>query len=160
MLFCPKQYRVSLITLLFFALIPLSLRAEILLTVNRLNADVVTYTQDELTKLPSVTIETTTPWTDGLQEFTGVALYTILGDTSPSAVLTLRAINDYSVTIPAVDISSTIPVIAFERNGSLMSVRNKGPLWLIYPFDSETEFQTETAFSRSIWQLVEITVGH
>jgi hypothetical protein len=37
-----------------------------------------------------------------------------------------------------------------------MSVRDKGPLWLIYPYDSKAEYQSETIYSRSIWQLVKI----
>ena len=39
-----------------------------------------------------------------------------------------------------------------------MSVREKGPLWVIYPFDSDPEYQTEVIYSRSIWQLDRIVV--
>ena len=44
------------------------------------------------------------------------------------------------------------------RNGGRMSVRDKGPLWIVYPFDSSEEYQAELIYSRSIWQLVRIEV--
>jgi hypothetical protein len=37
-----------------------------------------------------------------------------------------------------------------------MSMRNKGPLWLVYPYDSNVALQTEAVYARSIWQLVRI----
>jgi hypothetical protein len=73
-------------------------------------------------------------------------------------MIQLRAVNDYVVEMPASAVSAQYPVVAYERNGNAMSVRDKGPLWLVYPFDADISFRTETTFSRSIWQLVEITV--
>lgn len=37
-----------------------------------------------------------------------------------------------------------------------MSVRDKGPLWVIYPYDSDPALQSEVTYARSIWQLVRI----
>jgi hypothetical protein len=34
-----------------------------------------------------------------------------------------------------------------------MSLREKGPLWVIYPYDSDPAYRTEETYSRSIWQL-------
>ncbi len=45
------------------------------------------------------------------------------------------------------------PIIAYLLNGEEMSIRDKGPLWVIYPFDSDADFRSEVVFSRSIWQL-------
>ena len=39
-----------------------------------------------------------------------------------------------------------------------MSVREKGPLWIVYPYDSNIAFQTETIYARSIWQLDRISI--
>jgi hypothetical protein len=38
-------------------------------------------------------------------------------------------------------------------DGKTMSVRDKGPLWIIYPYDSSADYRTEVVYSRSIWQL-------
>ena len=42
--------------------------------------------------------------------------------------------------------------------GAPMSVRDKGPLWIVYPYDQNTDYQSEVVFSRSIWQLNRITI--
>jgi hypothetical protein len=39
-----------------------------------------------------------------------------------------------------------------------MPLRDKGPLWIVFPFDSATEFQRESIYARSIWQLNRIAV--
>ena len=39
-----------------------------------------------------------------------------------------------------------------------MSVREKGPIWVIYPYDHDADYRTDTIFSRSIWQLDRIDV--
>jgi hypothetical protein len=116
------------------------------------------YSIGQLRALPRRVVETSTPWTDGVQVFSGVALGDLLDGVPPEATLILRAVNDYMVSIPVSGIEAEVPVVAYERNGALMSIRDKGPFWLIYPFDAETQYQTETIYSRSIWQLVEIRV--
>ncbi|MDG3042520.1 oxidoreductase [Roseicyclus marinus] len=112
-----------------------------------------------LETLGTVVIETSTIWTDGLQTFEGVELVDLL-DAIMAEGSSLRAIahNDYAVDIPIADAIEGGPIIAFLRNGELMGLRDKGPLWLIYPFDSSPEYQSETIYSRSIWQLDRIEV--
>ncbi len=107
-----------------------------------------------LRSVGSDTIQTTTIWTEGDQQFVGVYLKAIL-DTLGVTEGTVRAsaINDYSIEIPVADVTADAPMIAYENNGSAMSIRDKGPLWIVYPYDSAPEYQTEVIYSRSIWQL-------
>lgn len=110
-----------------------------------------------LQELGATEIATTTIWTEGVQNFTGIPLTTVLsevGITEGSVAAT--AINDYSVDIPLDEISAEYPVIAFHVDGQPMSVRDKGPFWIIYPFDLAPEWRTEVNFSRSIWQLTSL----
>jgi len=37
-------------------------------------------------------------------------------------------------------------------------LREKGPLWVIYPYDSDAKFRTEVIYSRSIWQLDRLAI--
>ncbi|WP_417720553.1 molybdopterin-dependent oxidoreductase [Salipiger sp.] len=105
------------------------------------------------------TIHTTTIWTEGEQTFTGMPLVNLLDALGVSSgTLKAVAVNDYAVEIPVTDAVEGGPIIAWERNGSTMSVRDKGPLWLVYPFDSVPAYQSEVIYSRSIWQLDRITV--
>ncbi len=60
--------------------------------------------------------------------------------------------------IPATDWVDGGPIIAYLQNGNPMSVRDKGPLWVIYPYDDNPDYQSEVTYSRSIWQLDRITV--
>ena len=73
---------------------------------------------------------------------------------------TLRAvaINDYSVTIPTTDLQTYPVLLAIKRDGEYMRIRDKGPLWIIYPWSDYPELRTEVYHARSIWQLKLIIV--
>lgn len=137
-------------------------QGEVLLTVSGdievTNAEgSAVFDAEMLAALGEEVISTTTIWTDGVQEFRGVslaALVSYLGVSSGTLVAT--AINDYIVEIPVADAIEGGPILAYENNGQTMSVRDKGPLWLVYPYDSDKAYQTEVIYSRSIWQLVKI----
>ncbi|WP_102896809.1 molybdopterin-dependent oxidoreductase [Phaeobacter piscinae] len=121
------------------------------------------FSMEELRNLPVAQFDTRTIWTSGEQAFTGVSLAALLAHVGvaegQSGVVVARAINDYAVEIPVSDATNGGPMVAYERNGSSMSVRDKGPLWIVYPYDSDPTYRTEAVYSRSIWQLEEITVG-
>jgi hypothetical protein len=115
---------------------------------------VTKFTLADLREMDATKIRTTTIWTDGVQEFTGVALHVLLAETGiDGSALAATAINDYVIEIPVSDAIPGGPIIAYERNGRTMSVRDKGPLWIVYPYDSNIEYQSEVTYSRSIWQL-------
>ena len=112
-----------------------------------------------LEQLGVVTIETTTIWTEGLQTFTGVPLAQLMDVVQARGkTLSATAINDYAVDIPAENWGETWPIVSFLHNDEPMSIRDKGPLWIVYPYDSNPDFQTEVIYSRSIWQLDRIIV--
>ena len=113
-----------------------------------------------LAMLPQDGFSTTTIWTDGIQEFKGVRLRKFadcLGINS--GLLTLIATNDYLIEIPVDELRADGALIAYERNGAPMATRDKGPLWLVYPYDADPEFRTETVYAQSIWQLDRIEVS-
>lgn len=107
-----------------------------------------------LAALPRTSFETTTIWTHGVQSFSGVELRTLLDRLGiTDGTLKITAINDYSVQIPVSEITAGGALLADMRDGKPMTVRNKGPLWLVYPYDSAPEFRNEIAYSRSVWQI-------
>ncbi|MQY41265.1 molybdopterin-dependent oxidoreductase [Epibacterium sp. SM1969] len=114
----------------------------------------------ELREMQTATFGTETIWTEGMQTFTGVPLSSLVAQFAVTGpVIEAVAINAYSVQIPTSDAVADGPMIAFERNGAAMSVRNKGPLWVVYPYDSNPDYQTEVVYSRSIWQLEKLIVS-
>jgi hypothetical protein len=102
---------------------------------------------------------TTTIWTDGPVLFSGVALSTVLDSAGVTGTtLTMTALNDYAVDMPVSEITEDAPIIATRMDGEPMSVRDKGPFWVVYDYDSDTAFQTEAIFAQSIWQLNRLTL--
>ncbi len=121
--------------------------------------DVLKLDRAMLMKMKQTEFGTTTIWTNGVQKFRGVPLLHLLNETMVNGErIVAYAINDYSIEIPLTDISEEAPIIAYERNGKPMSVRDKGPLWIVYPYDSSPKYRTETIYTRSIWQLDRIEV--
>ncbi|SPF29549.1 molybdopterin-dependent oxidoreductase [Pontivivens insulae] len=112
-----------------------------------------------LQNLPVTEFQTTTIWTDGVQTFTGVSVAALLDalDADGREVVA-HALNDYAVNIPMNAFESGAPIIAYLHNGNEMSLRTKGPLWIVYPYDHDTDYQTDIAFLRSVWQLDRLTV--
>jgi len=107
-----------------------------------------------LSELPETTYRTSTIWTDGEKTFTGVAMAELLDELGiTTGTIRASAINDYTVEIPVESVTPSAPIVAYELDGAPMSRRQKGPLWIVYPFDSDPEFRTEVIYSRSIWQL-------
>lgn len=117
------------------------------------------YTLAQLRALGEVEVETSTIWTEGDQSFVGVPLQTLMNGLGvEGGVVTASAVNDYAVQIPLTEADDTAPIIAYERNGATMSLRDKGPLWVIYPYDADPSYRTEETYSRSIWQLNRLAV--
>ncbi|MDP5085535.1 MAG: molybdopterin-dependent oxidoreductase [Yoonia sp.] len=124
------------------------------------NADgTLIFDRETLAALGTEEFETTTIWTEGLHRFEGVSLKTLtdlIG--AQEGTLLATAINDYTVEIPVSDAVADGPIIAFKMDGETMSVRDKGPLWVVYPYDMSADYRSEVIYSRSIWQLDRIEV--
>ena len=143
----------------FMALSSIASQAEeVLLTVKGLDQPLA-FDREALLEMEQVTFSTETIWTEGVQQFTGVSLHAFLGSLGVTeGMIKATAINDYSVDVPVSDAVEGGPIIAFARNGEEMSIRDKGPLWLVYPYDSSPDYRSEVIYSRSIWQLDRIEI--
>ena len=113
--------------------------------------------QAMLEALPQTSFTTSTSWTSGTPTFQGVLLKDLIAAVGATGkTLTLKAVNDYSITIPMADAGDEAPLLAYLMDGKPMSLRDKGPVWLVYPYDSSEIYRTEEIYARSVWQLVEI----
>lgn len=144
-----------------FALIGQAVRADMdtpILSV-RLNDAEAQFTDATLSDLPQVSFSTTTLWTQGLISFSGPTLQSVLevtGFTPDVEAIRLTALNDYSVTMETSLIGQNAPIVANRINGAPFSVRDKGPLWIMFPFDLDIKYRSESFYSLSIWQLSHI----
>lgn len=95
-----------------------------------------------------------TPWTEGLQIFNGVLASKVLNAVAAQGKMVVaRAINDYQVKIPVSELRQYPILLALKQNGSYMRVRDKGPIWVIYPIMSYPELDNGKTNDKWIWQL-------
>lgn len=104
-------------------------------------------------------LRTATPWSEGEVEFTGVEGKRLMEALDADGErLRVRALNDYQAEIPISDLHSYQVLFALHQEGRPLSVRERGPIWIIYPWSQHPELDTRTHRQRSVWQLTEITV--
>ena len=119
----------------------------------------VDFTLADLQALGVERIETTTPWHDGAMVFEGVSLSRLMEHVGAQGdKLTAITLNDFYTEIPLSDAEAYGVLLAYRANGSILTVRDKGPLFVIYPFDRYPDLRNELYYSRSIWQLRRLTV--
>lgn len=132
---------------------------RVVLTVTAAGRQAVELDLAGIESLGAVTVETVTPWTEGVQRFEGVPLAALIDAVSPGAqTVQATAINDYAIEIPVEDARRHGVIVATRLNGQPMSVRDKGPLWIIYPWSARPELDEPTYHARSIWQLRAMTL--
>jgi hypothetical protein len=68
----------------------------------------------------------------------------------------MTALNDYVIEMPLSDVKDDGPLLAYLMDGKTMSLRDKGPIWMVFPYDQNPDYRTEETYSRSIWQLLQI----
>jgi hypothetical protein len=113
-----------------------------------------------LQALGLVTVRTRTPWTEGTAEFEGVLLRDVLRLVGAKRETILAsALNDYVAEIPPADAMQHDVILALKKDGEYLTVRNMGPILVLYPFDSDPALQTEEVYARSVWQLSRLEVG-
>jgi hypothetical protein len=112
-----------------------------------------------LEKLGTVSFETTTPWYEGPVKFEGVPLAKLMGAVGATGQrITAIALNDYSAEVPMEDTIKYNVILALKRDGNYMPIRDKGPFFIVYPFDSDPELKSQKFYSRSVWQISRIEV--
>jgi hypothetical protein len=112
-----------------------------------------------LEAMPATTIETLTPWTDGVTRFEGPLARDLMKRVGArGSRLRATALNDYAVDIPIEDFERYPVILAMKVNGEVLRTRDKGPLWIIYPWSDRPELRSEVSYSRSIWQIKELVV--
>ncbi|MEK8050207.1 molybdopterin-dependent oxidoreductase [Ideonella sp. DXS22W] len=108
-----------------------------------------------LDALPQHAFTTATPWFKTPRRFSGPLLRDVLAAAGAQGAKTLKAValNNYKAEIPAEDARTFKMILATRLDDKPMSLREKGPLFIIYNFDESAELRQERYYSRSAWQL-------
>ena len=105
------------------------------------------------------TLKTRTPFTDGEPVFTGITFARLWERISPTGkTIRARAVNDYVIEESAERLIAMEAFLAYERDSRLLTVRDKGPFWIVFPWSQRPDLSAPGVYSLSIWQLVEIEV--
>jgi hypothetical protein len=87
------------------------------------------------------------------QHFEGVPLRAILDRVGANGkVMKASALNDYEIAIPLEDLKFE-PLLAMKVEGRVLTMRDKGPLWIAYPRDAHEVLHDVTYYARWVWQL-------
>ena len=118
----------------------------------------VRFSEADLLALPQVTIRTRTEFTDGVVEFVGPLARDAIAviESGAATKVHLVAANDYAIDIPLSDFSDYDVILAMQTNGERLTIRDKGPIWLMYPLDDHAELQDPMYNNRLIWQVTTI----
>lgn len=115
------------------------------------------FTLADLDALPQQQFTTSTIWTTEPTAFSGPALSDVTASSGLSTkVLTLRPTNNYSITVNSSMLEENAPIVATRINGKTFSLRERGPLWVVLPYDAHSRYRSEYTFAASIWQLTDI----
>lgn len=107
-----------------------------------------------LEQLPQASFSTRTPWYAQARRFTGPLLRDLLSAVGAQGqVVRALALNDYRVDIPVEDTRRWDVIVARLLDERPMTVRDKGPLFVMYPFDRHAELRNPLYHSRCAWQL-------
>ncbi|MBB1201204.1 oxidoreductase [Enterobacteriaceae bacterium 89] len=107
-----------------------------------------------LEKLGLVSFQTASPWYNGRTTFTGVPLQKLMDYVGAKGTdVKVIALNDYTTSVPLSDFKKYNVILALKINGEYMRVRDKGPLFIVYPYDSLPELNNQIYYSRSAWQI-------
>lgn len=120
--------------------------------------ETIDLTLEQIEALGFETLRTATPWTRGPQAFGGVPLRSLLRGLGVSGDMVASALNHYNVTIPAEDAERHGAFLATRLDGEPLRLRNRGPIWLIYPWSLRPELDQPPYHERAIWQLRRLEV--
>lgn len=101
------------------------------------------------------------PWLDEDVEFTGVLLADLLdtvGASPEAQMVHLVALDDYEVDVSVADARRWPILLATQANGKPMSVADKGPTRIVFPYDQYPEINPVKYEPLWIWQVESLEV--
>lgn len=119
----------------------------------------VTLSEQQLRSLPQQTFKTSHTWTNAPEELSGPLLADVLQLACPKPKkIYIRALNEYSVSVAFDKVKKYEPILVMSANGKPLSIRDKGPLWVMINFDRFKEIPERSLDEMLVWQLYYISI--
>ena len=116
------------------------------------------FDKEMLEAIGRASITTRSEVSDVPQVFDGVPLRAVLDRVGAKGkAMRATALNDYVSMVPLEDLQFE-PIIAMRVDNRLLTVRDKGPLWIVYPRDAHKVLQDTRYDSRWVWQLSKLNI--
>ncbi len=111
--------------------------------------------REEMEAFPQTTVITSSPYYDGAKEFTGPTLKRVLDafGLSDQTRITFQALNDYRVHGTLAEVLALDAIVATRMEGRTMSIRNRGPFWIMLPLSDRPELDHGDYHQYMVWQL-------
>ena len=120
----------------------------------------IAFDREGLEALGMTSFETMTPWYATKVKFEGVPMAKLMRSVGANGQkLSVTALNDYTTEIPIEDFEKYNVILAMKRDGQYMPVSDKGPLFIVYPFDANPELKNQKFYGRSAWQVAKMAVS-
>ena len=118
------------------------------------------FSRQMLLQLPQVTVTTKTDWTPR-KAFKGPLVADVLakaGMCADAKEVLVETLDGYPVKIPVADFRLWHVILAMTADGQALTLRNKGPLWIMYPVDDHpAELDNNVVVSRMAWAVTGLT---
>ena len=113
---------------------------------------------EQLLALPQQEFSTLHTWTEVKETFSGPLLEDVVNLICKGVVsVELKALNDYSITVDFEGVKQYKPIIAHSINGQRLSIRDKGPLWVMVDYETHN-LDSKNLESLMVWQLSDIVI--
>lgn len=111
-----------------------------------------------LARMPHTRYPARTPWYGKARSFSGPLLRDLLQAAGarpqgPDPAVRALAVNDYRVDIPLTDAMRYDVIVARLIDDEPIPLRDRGPLMIMYPFDSQPGLRNAVYYGRCAWQL-------
>ena len=138
---------------------------EVDLQISKISTELVqSWSLGEVDALSQQRATTHSPFFPGTETFSGPLLADLLAaalgaEPKESTPIKLVALNDYSIQTTFGKLKHAEAIVATRKNDLPMSIRDRGPFWIIFPLTKRPDLENEDFYRLMIWQLSDIIVG-
>lgn len=116
------------------------------------------FSEKQLEELPQKTFKTKHTWSNIAQEFSGPLLADVLKLVCANVRdIYMRSLDQYSVMVNFQTAEKYQPILALKINGQSLTIREKGPVWLMVDTDGY-KIPTRALDNMLVWQLYYIRI--
>lgn len=104
-------------------------------------------------------LNTSHSWGEGIAKFEGVVAAKLLDAVGARGTkIRAVAVNDYAIDLEVSELRKYPVMLALRMNGADLRLRDRGPIWIVYPRDTYPELKAETHNFKWIWQLKNLDI--